>query len=137
MSLLFTTRRTQPSMSSGATALQLMPCSRMASTGVLTRVYKHTLCVCRADQSHVYTVYVRFFWQGHHQIYGHIRRIYTVLANPRHIRCIYGLFGRDITKYTVIYGVYIRLWPTYIYTYMLSKQAPVPSFYNKCELSDR
>jgi hypothetical protein len=25
---------------------------------------------------------------------------------------IYGNFGREITKYTVIYGVYIRFWPT-------------------------
>jgi len=29
-----------------------------------------------------------------------------------YIRCIYGIFGREITKYTVIYGVYIRFWPT-------------------------
>ena len=29
------------------------------------------------------TVYVRYFWQGNHQIYSHIRCIYTVLANPR------------------------------------------------------
>ena len=28
------------------------------------------------------------------------------------IRCIYGIFGRKIIKYTVIYGVYIRFWPT-------------------------
>jgi len=27
-------------------------------------------------------VYIRYFWQGNHQIYGHIRCIYTVLANP-------------------------------------------------------
>jgi hypothetical protein len=32
----------------------------------------------------VYTVYVRYFWQGDHPIYGHIWRIHTVLANPRH-----------------------------------------------------
>ena len=25
---------------------------------------------------------------------------------------IYGFFGWEITKYTVIYGVYIRCWPT-------------------------
>jgi hypothetical protein len=30
----------------------------------------------------MYTVYIRSFLQGFHQIYGHIRRIYTVLANP-------------------------------------------------------
>jgi len=29
-----------------------------------------------------------------------------------YIRCIYGSFGREITKHTVIYGVYIRFWPT-------------------------
>jgi len=29
-----------------------------------------------------------------------------------YIRCIHGIFGREITKYTVMYGVYIRLWPT-------------------------
>jgi hypothetical protein len=28
------------------------------------------------------------------------------------MRCIYGIFGREITKYTVIYGAYIRFWPT-------------------------
>ena len=32
--------------------------------------------------------------------------------NHIYIRCIYGIFGREITKYTVIYGVYIRFWPT-------------------------
>jgi hypothetical protein len=38
---------------------------------------------------HKYTVYVRYFWQGNHQIYGHIRCIYTVLANPIHM-CQFG-----------------------------------------------
>ena len=28
------------------------------------------------------------------------------------MRYIYGISGREITKYTVIYGVYIRFWPT-------------------------
>jgi len=36
----------------------------------------------RVGQNHIYTVYIRCFWQGNHQIYGHIRCIYTVLANP-------------------------------------------------------
>jgi len=30
----------------------------------------------------VYTVYVQHFWQGNHHTYGHIRCVYTVLANP-------------------------------------------------------
>ena len=27
-------------------------------------------------------------------------------------RCVYGILGREITKFMVIYGVYIRFWPT-------------------------
>jgi len=38
----------------------------------------------RVGQNHIYTVYIRYFWQGNHEIYGHIRCIYTVLANPIH-----------------------------------------------------
>jgi acyl-CoA synthetase (AMP-forming)/AMP-acid ligase II len=30
----------------------------------------------------IYMVYVRYFWHGNHQIYGRMRCIYTVLANP-------------------------------------------------------
>jgi hypothetical protein len=36
------------------------------------------------------------------------------LARTIYIRCIYGTFDKEITKYTVIYGVYIRFWPTLI-----------------------
>jgi hypothetical protein len=28
------------------------------------------------------------------------------------IRCIHGIFGKEITKYIVVYGVDMRLWPT-------------------------
>ena len=41
--------------------------------------------------------------------------IYTVfvgLARTIYIRCAYGIFGREITVYTVIYGAYIWFWPT-------------------------
>ena len=38
--------------------------------------------MCRIGQNHIYTVYMRYFWQGNHRIYGHIRCMYTVLANP-------------------------------------------------------
>ena len=34
------------------------------------------------------------------------------LATTIYIRFMYGTFGRKITKYTVIYGEYIRFWPT-------------------------
>jgi hypothetical protein len=36
----------------------------------------------RVGRYHIYTVYIRYFWQGNHQIYGHMLCIYTVLANP-------------------------------------------------------
>ena len=39
-------------------------------------------------------------------------RVYIGLARTLYIRCVYGIFGREITKYTVIYGVYTRFWPT-------------------------
>jgi hypothetical protein len=40
------------------------------------------------------------------------------LARIMYIWCIYSTFGREITKYTVKYGVYIRSWPTlYIRTH--------------------
>jgi len=45
----------------------------------------HCTCVwpkIRVGQNHIYTVYIRYFWQGNNQIYGHIRCIYMVLANP-------------------------------------------------------
>jgi hypothetical protein len=29
-----------------------------------------------------------------------------------HVRCINGILGREITKYTVIYGAFVRFWPT-------------------------
>jgi len=34
------------------------------------------------------------------------------LARTIHVQCIYGIFGREITIYTVIHGVNIRFWPT-------------------------
>ena len=34
---------------------------------------------------YIYTVYIRYLWQETHQINSHLRCIYTVLANPRHI----------------------------------------------------
>jgi hypothetical protein len=35
-----------------------------------------------ARAMHTYTVYTRNFCQGSHQIYGHTRCIYTIVANP-------------------------------------------------------
>jgi len=35
-----------------------------------------------ARTTYIYGAYTLFFWQRNHQIYGHIRCIYTVLVNP-------------------------------------------------------
>jgi len=40
------------------------------------------------------------------------------LAKTIYIRCKYGIFGRKLTRYTVIQGVYIRFWPTLPESYL-------------------
>jgi len=47
-------------------------------------VGSHCMPINRVGQNHIHTVCIRYFWQGNHHIYGHIRCIYTVLANPTH-----------------------------------------------------
>jgi hypothetical protein len=47
-----------------------------------------------------HTVCIQYFWQGNHHTYGHIR-------------CVYSIFGREITIHTVTYGVYIRFCQPY------------------------
>ena len=42
-------------------------------------------CVGLARTIHIRCI--RYFWQENHQLYGHIRCIYTVLANPTHVMC--------------------------------------------------
>ena len=34
------------------------------------------------------------------------------MARTINIRCTYGAFGREIAKFAVIHGAYIRFWPT-------------------------
>jgi hypothetical protein len=58
--------------------------------------------IARVGQNHIYTVYIWYFWQGNHQIYGHIRCIYTVLANPTHCISTYSIWSLWLlaTRYT-------------------------------------
>ena len=48
----------------------------------------------------------------------HIQDIQSVMCrvgqNHIYIRCIYSIIGREIIKYKVIYGLYIRFWPTLV-----------------------
>jgi hypothetical protein len=39
------------------------------------------------------------------------------LARTVYTRCIHGIFGRELTKYTVVYSVYILFGQPYIYNY--------------------
>ena len=58
--------------------------------------------------------------------------IYRVGQNHIYIQCVYGIFGRGITIYTVIYGVYIRYWPT-LYKYkVLVNPTDVPFLWWHC-----
>ena len=43
-----------------------------------------------------------------------MKGFYVGLARTIYIRFIYGIFGWEIIKYTVIYGVYIQFWPTLV-----------------------
>jgi hypothetical protein len=74
----------------------------------------------RVGQNHIYTVFIRYFWQGNHQIYGHIRCIYTVLANPNDegwpVPYLYTVYDRifgdfPCQKYRK-YTVHVWFWPT-------------------------
>ena len=44
----------------------------------------HAMDINRVGQNHIYTVYIRCFRQGNHQVYGHVRCMCTDLANPRY-----------------------------------------------------
>jgi hypothetical protein len=61
------------------------------------RIY--TPYMTRVGQNPIYMVHIRYIWQGNHQIYGHIRCVYTVLANPIYDR-MYGDFPAKNTVYT-------------------------------------
>ena len=52
-------------------------------THIITHCIRSSTHTTRVGQNHIY---IRYFWLGNQQIYGHIRCIYTVLANPTYNR---------------------------------------------------
>jgi hypothetical protein len=56
-------------------------------------------------------VYIRYFWQGNHQTYGHIRCIYTVLANSNNAQP-----SRPKSKALIQESKAKRLWSPHITT---------------------
>ena len=79
------THHTAPSEPPPPKASVLHSCSHRLQSLVSVPVWKIWVHMCRVGQNHKYTVYKRYFWQGNHQIYVHLRCIYTVLANPTHV----------------------------------------------------
>jgi hypothetical protein len=58
-------------------------------------------------------------WRSHTPAQCAICRV-----GQKHLNTVfYGIFGREIAKYTVIYGVYIRFWPTLAVCVNLHKAA--------------
>jgi hypothetical protein len=49
-----------------------------------TEMHPHTHICIYSGQNYIYVIY-RFFWQGNHLVYGPIKCISTVLANPTQI----------------------------------------------------
>jgi hypothetical protein len=66
---------------SSGTLVQLTQCSPF-NLAHSKRIVWFFVGLARTIHLEVYTVYIRFFWQGNYHTYGHIRCVYTVLANP-------------------------------------------------------
>jgi hypothetical protein len=43
--------------------------------------------ICRVGQNFIYTVYIRYCWQGNYQINCRIRCKYVIMANPNYKAC--------------------------------------------------
>ena len=88
--------------------------------------------IYRVGQNHIY-IYIYLYIHGVRTVFlaGESPNIrsYTVymygsyigLARTIYIRCTNGIFGRGITKYTVIYSVYVRFWPTLLILSLLRR----------------
>jgi len=69
------------------------------------------VCVCTLLVNFKMTSSIFCLSTPFHSIFS-IFFTFSGLARTIYNRCIYGIFGRKITKITVIYDVYIRFWPT-------------------------
>jgi hypothetical protein len=60
----------------------------------------------------IYTNAYASTWSMDATYLGLARNAKYLICRVDQNQCVYGIFGRKITKYTVIYGVYVRFWPT-------------------------
>jgi len=78
-------------------------------------------------------VCTRYFWQGNHHIYSHLRCKYTVLANPTNsVACHMGRDGQNriFTPYMTVYMV-ISL-PNIPYTHRIYMVLANPTYEYRC-----
>ena len=52
---------------------------------------------------------------------GGLGALLVGLVGTTHIRCMYSVFGREFTKYVVMYNVYLLFWPTLFIGWWTSK----------------
>jgi hypothetical protein len=76
---------------------------------------------CEYSKRRFKWLFLSITWMYQDRVIGQNRTyaLFLGLARTIYIRCIYGILGREITKYTVIYGVCIRFWPTLLILYRL------------------
>ena len=104
----------QLSRGGGACRAFVVFCVLLITSKPIGVVYKSRK-ICRVGQNHIYTVYIRYFLQGFYRIYGHIRCIYTVLANPKH------MFLTLTSVYAFLLHVYVDVQCKYA-TFMGAKE---------------
>ena len=88
-------------------------------------VYMYNICaqLNRISLELARTIYVQYFWQEIHAIYNSLHAFHMFAAHcvqgwPKpythtfSMRCIYGVFSKESTMHTVIYGVHVLFWPT-------------------------
>jgi len=81
----------------------------------LNTVYTHRMYVCMYNSGQPYESALQCSYKVSARWPSIAYSAWLVgLARTTYIWCIYGIFGRKVTKYTVIYGAYIRFWPTIV-----------------------
>ena len=65
----------------GIVPVALLLCCLLAGVALPIFDVAYCWCIGLARTIYIYTVYIRCFWQENHQLYGHVRGIYTVLVN--------------------------------------------------------
>jgi hypothetical protein len=110
-------------------------CKHTTQTYTFKRTHKHTGTHRHTQHAPTMNCAILAFPHRLYQTHWRILSIHLGLArtiNHIYIRCVYGISGREIFKYTVIYGVNIRFWPTlhtfppHRHTFSTSHPEPTP-----------